>query len=149
MLYFDKGPVPEEEYSIPLGVADVKRLGRHCTFVGVHTVLLKALEAADRLAEEGVELEVIDPRTIYPLDVGTIVESVKKTGRLVVGHEAYERGGWAGEVIAQVVDRAFDYLDAPPQRVCSKNCPIPYNSDLEAATIPQVDDIVAAVKKVL
>lgn len=148
-LYFTRGPVPEEEYTIPFGVADVKREGRHCTFVGIHNVLLKGLEAAERLAREGVELEVVDPRTLNPLDVDTIVESVKKTGRLVVAHEACERGGFAGEIIAQVVDRAFDYLDAPPRRVCGKNCPIPYNSSLEAAAIPQVDDIVSAVTSLM
>jgi acetoin:2,6-dichlorophenolindophenol oxidoreductase subunit beta len=149
VLYFNRGPVPEGEYTIPLGVAEIVRPGEHCTFVGVHTTLLKGLEAADELAKEGIELEVIDPRTISPLDIDTIVESVKKTGRLVVSHEAVERGGFAGEVIAQVVDRAFDDLDAPPQRVCSKNCPVPYNGDLEAAAIPQVADIVAAVKRVM
>ena len=149
VLYFTRGPVPEEEYTIPFGVADVKREGRHCTFVGTQSVLLKGLEAADRLSKEGVELEVVDPRTLNPLDVDTIVASVKKTGKLVVGHEACERGGVAGEIIAQVVERAFDYLDAPPQRVCGKNCPIPYNSNLEAAATPQVDDIVSAVLRVM
>ncbi len=144
-LYFTKGPVPEEEYTIPFGQADVKREGKHCTFVGVNAMVAKALQAADKLAKEGVELEVVDPRTLVPLDIDTIVESVKKTGKLVVGHEAYERGGVGGEIIAQVVDKAFDYLDAPPRRVCGKNCPIPYNGRLEAAALPQVDDIVSAV----
>jgi len=149
VLYFTKGQVPEEEYTIPFGVADVKREGKHCTFVGYHNVLLKGLQAADKLAREGVELEVVDPRTLNPLDVSTIVESVKKTGKLVVAHEACEQGGSAGEIIAQVVDKAFDYLDAPPQWVCGKNCPIPYNTQLEAAAIPQVDDIVSAVLKIM
>lgn len=148
-LYFTKGPVPAGEYTIPFGVAEVKRTGRHCTFVGYHHVLLKGLEAAEVLAREGIELEVIDPRTLSPLDIQTIVESVKKTGKLVVGHEAYEKGGVAGEIITQVVARAFDYLDAPPKRVCAKNCPIPYNSSLEAAAIPQVEDIVRAVREIL
>jgi pyruvate dehydrogenase E1 component beta subunit len=149
VLYFTRGPVPEEEYTIPFGVADVKREGRHCTFVGIHSVLLKGLEAAERLSKEGVELEVIDPRTLNPLDTDTIVESVKKTGKLVVGHEACEQGGIAGEIITQVVGKAFDYLDAPPRRVCGKNCPLPYNSNLEAAAIPQVDDIVSAVLRIM
>lgn len=148
-LYFARGPVPEGEYTIPFGVADVKREGRHCTFVGINAMVAKGLQAADRLAREGVELEVVDPRSLNPLDVDTIAESVRKTGKLVVGHEAYERGGIAGEIIAQVVDRAFDYLDAPPKRVCGKNCPIPYNAGLEAAALPQADDIVAAVLAIM
>ncbi len=149
MLYRTKGPVPAGEYAIPFGVADVKREGRHCTFVGINAMVAKGLQAAERLAKEGVELEVVDPRSLNPLDVDTIVESVKKTGRLVVGHEAYERGGIAGEIIAQVVDQAFDYLDAPPQRVCGKNCPIPYNARLETAALPQADDVVSAVLSIV
>ena len=148
-LYFNRGPVPEGEYVVPLGVADVKREGRHCTFVGYHSTLVKGLQAADELAKEGIELEVIDPRTLYPLDIDTIVESVKKTGRIVVSHEAYERGGVGAEIVAQVVDRTFDYLDAPPKRVCAANCPIPYNVNLEALAIPQVEDIVQAVRELL
>ncbi|HKX19692.1 MAG TPA: alpha-ketoacid dehydrogenase subunit beta [bacterium] len=149
MLYNTKGPVPAGEHAVPLGVADRKREGRHVTVVGVHTMVLKALEAADRVAGEGIELEVIDPRTLVPLDIETIVESVRKTGRLIVTHEAYERGGIGGEVVAQVVARAFDALDAPPVRLCAANVPVPYSGVLEAAALPQVDDIVAAVRDLM
>ena len=149
VLYFTKGPVPEEEYLVPQGVADVKREGSDVTYVGIHTMVLKGLEAAEELASDGISMEVIDPRTLVPLDVETIVRSVKKTGRLVIGHEGYERGGIAGEIAMKVIEEAFDYLDAPIQRVCGKNVPIPYNAQLERAVIPQKEDIVAAVKAIL
>jgi acetoin:2,6-dichlorophenolindophenol oxidoreductase subunit beta len=146
VLYFAKGPVPEGEYTIPLGVADVKREGTHVTVVGVHTMVGKALKAAEQLAEEGIELEVIDPRTLVPLDEETIVNSVKKTGRLIVSHEAYTRGGYGAEIVSRVVASAFDYLDAPPQRVCARDVPVPYNATLETAALPQVEDLVAAAR---
>jgi len=146
MLYNTKGPVPAGEHAVPLGTADRKRDGRHVTVVGIHTMVLKALEAAERLAPEGIELEVIDPRTLVPLDLETIIASVRKTGRLIVTHEAYERGGFGGEIIAQVVAAAFDALDAPPVRLCAANVPIPYNGTLEMAALPQVDGLVAAAR---
>src|SRR5919201_442294 len=146
VLYFTKGPVPSSDDTVPLGVAEVKREGRHVTVVGVHTMVGKALRAAEQLTEEGIELEVIDPRTLVPLDEQTIVDSVKKTGRLIVSHEAYTRGGYGAEIIARVVDAAFDYLDAPPVRVCARDVPVPYSAVLEAAAIPQVDEIVAAAR---
>jgi len=131
LLYNTKGPVPEEEYTLPFGVADVKREGADCTVVATSMVVVKALRAADLLAEEGISLEVVDPRTLFPLDIDTIVESVKKTGRLVVAHEAAERGGFGAEVVAQVSDRAFDYLDAPIQRVCAPSVPMPFARVME------------------
>src|SRR3954452_16719218 len=136
VLYFAKGPVPEGDYTVPLGVADVKREGKHVTVVGVHTMVGKALKAAEQLAEEGIELEVIDPRTLVPLDEQTIIDSVKKTGRLIVSHEAYTRAGYGAEIIAHVVEAAFDYLDAPPLRVCARNVPVPYSEVLETAALP-------------
>jgi pyruvate dehydrogenase E1 component beta subunit len=148
VLYFTKGHVPAEEYTIPFGVADVKRAGKHATFVGIHTLVHKGLQAAEQLEREGISLEVIDPRTLVPLDIATIVESVKKTGRLIIGHEAVERGGVASEIAMQVMEHAFDYLDAPIQRVCGKNVPVPYAQALETAALPQVEDIVAAVRRV-
>jgi pyruvate dehydrogenase E1 component beta subunit len=147
VLYFTKGPVPDEEYTIPLGVADVKRAGTDVTVVGVHTMVLKALEAAVELEPEGISLEIIDPRSIFPLDIDTIVESVKKTGRLVVCHEAYERGGIGAEIVAQVVQRAFDYLDAPIERVAGANCPVPYAQNLERLAIPGKEEIIAAARR--
>jgi pyruvate/2-oxoglutarate/acetoin dehydrogenase E1 component len=109
-------------------------------------MVLKALQAAERLVEEGIELEVIDPRTLVPLDEATIVDSVKKTGRLIVSHEAATRGGYGAEIVARVVELAFDYLDAPPLRVCGKDVPIPYSAVLEEAALPQVADLVTAAR---
>jgi pyruvate dehydrogenase E1 component beta subunit len=146
VLYFSKGAVPSGEVTIPFGVADIKRTGSDVTVVGVHTMVGKALQAAEQLAAEGIELEVIDPRTLVPLDEETIVESVKKTGRLIVTHEAYTRAGYGGEIISRVVDSAFDYLDAPPIRVCAKDVPVPYSAPLESAALPQVEDLVAAAR---
>ncbi len=149
VLYFTKGEVPAEEYTLPFGKADVKREGTDVTVVGIHTQVLEALAAAETLASEGIDVEVIDPRTVSPLDIDTIVDSVKKTGRLVVSHQAYEQGGIGGEIVARVVDAAFDYLDAPPQRVCGKNVPIPYAQTLERVALPWSDDIVAAIRRVM
>ena len=146
LLYGTKGVVPAGAYTIPFGVAEVKRPGRHVTVVATHMMVLKALQAADQLAEEGIELEVVDPRTLVPLDEATIVGSVKKTGRLIVSHEAATRGGYGGEIVARVVELAFDYLDAPPLRVCGKDVPIPYSAVLEEAALPQVTDLVAAAR---
>jgi pyruvate/2-oxoglutarate/acetoin dehydrogenase E1 component len=131
LLYNTTGPVPEEEYTIPFGVADVKREGTDCTVVATSMTVLKALRAADLLAAEGISLEVVDPRTLFPLDIETIVASVKKTSRLVITHEAPERGGFAAEVAAQVADRAFGYVDAPIQRVCSPSVPPPFARNME------------------
>jgi len=146
VLYFTKGPIPSGDVSIPFGIADVKRQGKHVTVVSIHTMVGKALQAAEQLAEEGIELEVIDPRTLVPLDEQTIVDSVKKTGRLIVSHEAYTRGGYGGEIITRVVEAAFDYLDAPPLRVCARDVPVPYAAALETAALPQVDDLVIAAR---
>jgi pyruvate dehydrogenase E1 component beta subunit len=146
VLYFTKGVVPTGDYTVPLGVAEVKREGKHVTVVGIHTMVGKALRAAEQLAEEGIELEVIDPRTLVPLDEQTIIDSVKKTGRLIVSHEAYTRGGYGGEIISRVVEAAFDYLDAPPLRVCARDVPVPYSAVLETAALPQIDDLVSAAR---
>ncbi|HLN13720.1 MAG TPA: alpha-ketoacid dehydrogenase subunit beta [bacterium] len=146
LLYNTKGPVPAGAYTVPLGVADCKRPGRHVTYVGIHTMVLKGLEAAETLARDGIELEVLDPRTLVPLDIDAIVASVQKTGRLIVAHEGYERAGIAAEIITQVVTAAFDALDGPPVRLCGKNVPLPYNAVLETAALPQTGDIVAAAR---
>jgi pyruvate/2-oxoglutarate/acetoin dehydrogenase E1 component len=147
-LYQVKGNVPSDDYLVPLGVADVKRDGRHVTIVGIHTMVHKALAVADKLAAEGIEVEVIDPRTLVPFDLDTIVRSVRKTHRLIVAHEAVERGGVANWIAMQVMEKAFDYLDAPVKRVCGRNVPIPYNLGLERLALPQEEDLVAAVKEV-
>jgi acetoin:2,6-dichlorophenolindophenol oxidoreductase subunit beta len=149
-LYKTKGHVPEGEYTIPFGVADVKREGRDLTVVASNIMVLRALNVAAKLAEEGVEVEVIDPRTLSPLDTETIIASALKTGRLLVVHEACQTGGWAGEVIAAVTgSRAFDYMDAPPRRLAGKDVPIPYNRELERAAVPQEEDIEREIRAII
>jgi pyruvate dehydrogenase E1 component beta subunit len=150
LLYKIKGEVPDEVYSIPLGVADIKREGTDLTVVSSGIMVHKSLEAAEILAGEGVSVEVVDPRTVKPLDVDTIAKSVKKTGRLLVVHEAVKTAGWAGEVMASISETpAWDYLDAPMRRLAGKDVPIPYNRELEAAAVPQVDDIVQEIRAIV
>ncbi|HID87045.1 MAG TPA: alpha-ketoacid dehydrogenase subunit beta [Anaerolineae bacterium] len=149
LLYGTKGPVPEEEYTVPIGVADVKRQGSDATVVAHSRMVLFALSAAEKLAEEGIEVEVIDPRTLKPLDTATIVESVKRTGRLIVVSEGVRTGGFASEVAACIQEEAYDYLDAPILRVTTEDVPIPYAKELELEAIPQERDIIQAVKSVV
>lgn len=150
LLYKTKGEVPEGEYTIPLGVADVKRIGSDITVVASGIMVHKSLDAAEILNSEGISVEVVDPRTLRPLDVDTIAKSVKKTGRLLVVHEAVKTAGWAGEVMASVSETsAWDYLDAPMRRLTGKDVPIPYNRELEAAAIPQVEDIVKEIRAIV
>ena len=150
LLYKSKGEVPEEEYTIPLGSADVKREGKDITIVASGIMVHKSLEAATTLAEDGISVEVVDPRTLRPLDVDTIAKSVKKTGRLLVVHEAVKTAGWAGEVMASISETpAWDYLDTPMRRLTGKDVPIPYNRLMEAAAVPQVEDIVSEVRAII
>ncbi len=149
LLYGLEGEVPEEPYTIPFGQADVKREGTDVTVVATMAMVHKALAAAEELAKEGISVEVVDPRTLTPLDVETIVNSVKKTRRLVVVHEAVKQGGVGGEIVASVVEEAFDYLDAPPKRVAAPFTPVPFSPVLEQAFIPSVEKIVAAAKEVV
>lgn len=147
MLYGMKGEVPEEAYSIPLGQADVKREGQDVTIIATSIMVQRSLEAAAQLESEGISCEVIDPRTLLPLDEETIIESVKKTGRAVVVHEAVKRGGFGGEIASVIQEsEAFDYLDAPIQRLGGRFIPIPYNPKLEKNSVPQVADIIEGVK---
>jgi len=148
-LYAVKGPVPDEHYAIPLGKADVKRAGSDVTIVATQVMVARALAAAADLEKEGVSVEVIDPRTLVPLDEATVLASVAKTGRLVIAHEAVKRGGWGAELAALVAEKALDSLDAPIVRVAARAVPMPYNDSLERATIPSQQDIVAAVKSLL
>jgi pyruvate/2-oxoglutarate/acetoin dehydrogenase E1 component len=148
LSYNLKGPVPEEEYLVPLGVADVKRPGGDITVVAMSLMVHRALAAAEDLAKEGIEIEVIDPRSLVPFDLEAILQSVKKTGKLVVVHEEISRVGVAADVVAQVVEQAFDYLDAPPMRVTSLDVHMPYNRKLEAMVIPGKDRIVQACREV-
>ena len=149
LLYNTKGPVPGGEYTLPIGAADVKRPGKDATVVAHSRMVLFALQAAEKLAAEGIEVEVIDPRTLKPLDLETIVASVKKTNRLVVVSEGVRTGGFASEVAARVQAAAFDDLDAPIACVTSEDVPMPYNERLELEAIPTEADIVRAVKEVM
>jgi pyruvate/2-oxoglutarate/acetoin dehydrogenase E1 component len=148
-LYDKSGPVPEDPYYTPLGVGAVVRPGRDVTIVAISHMVLEALQAAETLAAEGIEAEVIDPRTLVPLDLGAIVESVERTGRLVVAHEAVEHAGFGAEIAAQVQHAAFDFLDAPVERVGAPFAPIPFSALLEDAYLPGADEIVAAVRATL
>lgn len=149
LLYNEKGPVPEAMEAIPLGKAEIRRAGGDVTIVATLRMVPKSLEAAELLAARGIEAEVIDPRTIVPLDERTILDSLMRTKRLVIVHEAVERCGWGAELTALAVEKAFDYLDAPIVRVAGKNTPVPFAPELENSVVPQVDDIVAGVLKIM
>ena len=150
LLYLTQsGPVPEELYAIPLGKADVKREGNDVTIVATLGMVPRALGAAVVLEREGISVEVVDPRTLQPLDEETILASVRKTNRLLVVHEAWVKGGFGAEVAAMVIDKAFDYLDAPIARLGAPHTPMPYNDRLELEVIPSQERIVAAVRKLL
>jgi pyruvate/2-oxoglutarate/acetoin dehydrogenase E1 component len=147
LLYKTKGHVPEEEYTIPLGVAEVRRPGRDLTIVATSIMVPRALQAAETLAEEGIEAEVVDPRTLRPLDDETIVGSIIKTGRALIAHEACKTGGVGAEIAATIVEsEAFDYLDAPIKRLAGLDIPVPYNRNLERHMVPQVENIIAAAR---
>ena len=149
-LYRTKGMVPEEEYSIPLGQADIKLAGSDCTVVTYGRMVNTCLTAAQELEKEGVRLEVIDIRSLVPLDTQTILESVKKTKHVLIVHEAVQFCGFGAEIAGQIADSdAFYYLDAPIKRLGAKSTPIPFNPILEAETFPTVPKIVAAVKSLL
>jgi pyruvate dehydrogenase E1 component beta subunit len=149
LLYMTRGPVPDEEYAIPLGEAEVKREGSDVTLVSWSLMTLKCLEAAAVLAAEGVSVEVVDLRTLTPLDRQTILRSARKTGRVAVVHEAVKRGGVGGDIAAMLMEEAYDELDGPVLRIAGRNTPIPYNLNIERACVPSVEDIVAGVLELL
>lgn len=149
MLYFVPGPVPEEEYLIPIGKADLKRPGRDVTVVTWSKMLGVAMTAADQLAGDGVEVEIIDLRTLTPLDEETILASVQKTGRLVVLHEATRTGGFAGEIAAVVMEKAFAVLKAPLRRVTGPDIPVPASPPLEQFYLPDEAKLIRAIKEIL
>ncbi len=148
-LYNTKCEVPEGEYLIPFGQAHIAREGTGATLVATGRMVHLGLEAAEQLAAEGVDVEVIDPRTLVPLDKETIASSVRKTHRVVVAHEATLRGGWGGEVASWIAEELFDYLDAPVCRVGAKEAPIPFTPVLEDIVVPTTIDLVAAVRKLM
>jgi pyruvate/2-oxoglutarate/acetoin dehydrogenase E1 component len=148
LLYRQKGEIPDEEYFVPIGEAKIKRPGTDVTLVATSHVVGKALAAAETLSAEGIEVEVVDPRSLVPLDKKTIRESVKKTGRLLVAHEACVRGGFGAEVAAVVAESdALEYLDAPIRRMGGAEAPVPYNRNLERALVPQVEDLVRGCRE--
>ncbi len=148
LLYQVKGPVPEELYTIPLSSTEVKREGRDLTIVATSIMVKRSLEAAEQLAEEGIDIEVVDPRTLKPLDAAPIIRSVIKTGRVLIVHEACKTGGYGGELAGIIAEsEAFDYLDAPIVRLAGRDMPIPYNRTLEYNTVPQVEDIVEKARE--
>jgi len=148
LLYRTKGMVEEGEYRIPLGVADVKRQGTDCTIVTYGRMVHICLAAAEKLANEGVSTEVIDLRTLLPLDRDAILDSVRKTHHLVVVHEAVKTGGFGGEIVATVAETdAFNYLDAPVKRLASEDVPVPFCPVLESGILPDEDKIFRAVKE--
>lgn len=143
-LYATRGDVPVEDYVVPFGQADVKLSGKDVTVVALGAMVPKALKAAEELRPQGLEIEVIDPRTLAPLDIETIIESVKKTGRLVVAHLAHKTGGAGAEIAQQVTERAFDFLDGPARRVAAASVPVAASQPLEKALYPDTADIVEA-----
>jgi len=146
-LYTTRGQVPDEPYSVPFGQASVKRSGKDITLVAYSRMVHVALEAAEALAARGVEVEVIDLRTLRPLDLATVVDSVKKTNRAVVVEETWKTGGFAGELAASIQEEAFDYLDGPVGRVGGVEVPAPYNGRLEDAALPDSDRVIQAVER--
>jgi len=147
-LFGTRGPVPEEEYLIPLGKADIKREGTDITLVATSQTVLLALEAAKTLEGEGISIEVIDPMTIKPLDEATIINSVKKTGRLMIAHEACGTGGFGAEVAALAAEKAMDSLVAPIRRIAALDTPLPFGLRLEDYVLPKVNDIVEVARKI-
>ena len=145
LLYMTKGEVPEDDYIVPLGQAEVKRPGDDITLVTYSYMTLKCLEAAEVLAGEGISVEVVDLRTLTPLDKETILESAEKTGRVIVVHEAVKRGGVGGDIAAMIMEEAYDDLDGPVKRICGKITTIPYNLELEKVCVPSVEEIIEGV----
>ncbi|WP_461207521.1 alpha-ketoacid dehydrogenase subunit beta [Clostridium sp. DL1XJH146] len=150
VLYKIKGEVPEEDYVIELGKADIKRSGKDLTIVTYGRMLERVMKVVEEMEKEGIDIEVVDPMTLRPLDIDTIVQSVIKTNKLIVVNEAVKTSGFGGEISALIAEsEAFDYLDAPIVRLAGKEVPIPYNPELEKAVIPSEDDIKQAIYKVM
>jgi pyruvate dehydrogenase E1 component beta subunit len=148
-LYFTQGPCPEEDYEIPLGEADIKREGTDVTVIAVGKMVVVALEAAERLESEGVSVEVVDPRTLSPLDEETILGSIEKTGRVVVVDEATPRCSFATDIAALTADRGFDFLDGPVKRVTAPHTPVPFSPVLEDAFVPGPDRVAEVVRELV
>jgi pyruvate dehydrogenase E1 component beta subunit len=148
-LYNTKGEVPAEEYTTPIGKASVKRKGRDLTIVAYSNMVATATQAADQLEKEGISVEIVDPRTLNPLDTPTLVASAKKTNRVIIVEEDWKTGGVGAEIASQIYEHAFTALDAPIVRVAGKDTPMPYAKNLERAAIPQVEDVIQAAIHIL
>jgi 2-oxoisovalerate dehydrogenase E1 component len=148
-LMAQKGPVPEEHYEIPFGQAKVVREGKDATVVALSLMVHRALKAAQQFESQGISIEIVDPRTVSPLDCRTILESVAKTGRVLIVDEAFAPCGVASEIAARIADAGFDDLDAPVKRLSGAFTPTPYAPTLENAIVPQVEDIIHAIQKLL
>lgn len=147
MLYAAKGPVPEEpDFAIPFGKANIVRPGKDVTVIAIGAMLPKVMRATELLASEGIDVEVVDPRTLVPLDKHTIIQSVAKTSRAVIAHEAHVRGGPGAEIAAMLSEEAIEYLDAPVLRIGAKNVPLPYSPELENYVLPSEEDVVKGVR---
>ncbi len=148
-IYTMEGEVPEDDYTVPFGQADVKREGRDVTIVATGPMVGKALEAAQTLAAEGIEVELIDPRTLVPLDKETIFTSVRKTNRVILTDEEVRRGGSSAELAALIAEECFDALDAPVKRVAAADVPMPFSSELEKLVVPKAEDLVVAARELV
>jgi pyruvate/2-oxoglutarate/acetoin dehydrogenase E1 component len=149
LLYTEEGEIPDTEYTIPFGEADIKREGEDVTIVATSRMVLKVLEAAETLSDEGIEAEVLDPRTLVPLDTEAILNSVRKTNRLIIAHEAVGRAGFGAEIAALVAREAFDYLDAPIERVAAAPVPVPFAPVMENYVIPNTERVIEAARKLV
>ena len=149
LLYMAKGEVPDDEVLVPLGKADIKKPGRHITLITYSRMTPTCLEAAAALEKEGISVEVVDLRTLVPLDQETILESARRTGKVIVVHEAPRRGGVGGDIAAMIMEEAYDDLDGPVVRISGRNTPIPYNLNIEKACVPSVEDVIEGVLKMV
>lgn len=148
-LYDDKGEVPEEEYYVPIGKADVKREGKDITLVALSLMVSKSLNVAKKMEEKGIDVEVVDPISLAPLDTETIINSVKKTGRVVIASNGPKTNGAGAEISAMISEQAFEYLESPIYRVAEKDCPIPFSPVLENYVLPQEEDIIEAIERIM
>ena len=149
LMYQVRGEVPEGDYTLPIGKSKIQRPGKDVTIVTYSRGLDLSLKAADKLAKEGIDVEVVDLRTLRPLDMGPVLESFKKTNRAVIVEEGWKSFGVGAEIQSRIYEEAFDYVDAPIKRVAQKEVPLPYNRNLEQLALPQVEDVIQAVKEVL
>lgn len=149
MLYKTKENVPSTDYAIPLGKADIKKEGKDLTIVATAIMVKRALKAAEELEKEAIHVEIVDPRTLVPLDEKCIMQSVEKTGRLLVVHEAVKRGGYGAEIASIVAEKGFSNLKAPIKRLAGQDVPIPNNKKLEKAAVPQIEDIILEARKLV